>query len=132
LILTAYKVSDSPGDAARNLKLTRTLTFFHFCYRKDIHLIKILCTLFNSRIRELPVLPTEETVCISARGCSLKGNQTRKEGTYSRRNDNQRVSGIHSPIIFMPRGTPAKHENNYCILWLSSALCALRFSNRRD
>jgi hypothetical protein len=79
----------------RGQEFTRALTFFAFYYRKDNHPIKILCTLFNSRIRELPVLPTEETVRISARGYLLKGNRNRKEGMHSRRNNNQRVSGIH-------------------------------------
>jgi hypothetical protein len=37
------------------LKSIRALTFFSFCYRKDIHLIKTLCVLFNSEIRELPL-----------------------------------------------------------------------------
>ena len=37
-----------------NFVFTRALTFFAFYYKKDIHLIKSLYTLFNSRIREIP------------------------------------------------------------------------------
>jgi len=37
-----------------NFVFTRALTFIAFYYKKDIHLIKTLYTLFNSRIRENP------------------------------------------------------------------------------
>jgi hypothetical protein len=54
LILKAYGRFIPPEIPVQNLKFTWALTFFPFCYRKDIHLIKTLCALFGSETRELP------------------------------------------------------------------------------